>query len=76
MCAIDGAAEPSTTEKLERDVADEEESLSSDSSSHGPEPMEPMDLLSYMEEVGKKGIHREYKELRSLPPAGTFESTM
>lgn len=33
-------------------------------------------LMQYMSKVGRKGVHREYEELRSLPPTGTFESTL
>ena len=48
----------------------------SEQTSPGREPLSIKDLMSYMNRVGKKGIHKEYEELRSLPLSGVFESTM
>jgi len=48
----------------------------SERSSQGRQPLNIEDLISYMSRVGKKGIHKEYEDLRSLPPTGTFESTL
>ena len=44
--------------------------------SPGREAFSIVDLMAYMNGVGKKGIHKEYEELRSLPPSGTFDSTL
>ena len=48
----------------------------SEQASPGREALSIKDLMSYMSRVGKKGIHKEYDELRSLPLSGIFESTM
>lgn len=44
-----------------------------------PPPENPFtidELLEHMANVGRKGIQKEYDELRSLPPCGSFESTL
>ena len=48
----------------------------SEQASPGREALSIEDLMAYMNRVGKKGIHKEYEELRSLPLSGIFESTM
>lgn len=52
------------------------ENSQSDKSSQGRQPLSLENFLTHMTRIGKKGVHKEYEELRSLPPSGTFESTL
>ena len=39
-------------------------------------PMSINEYVSFMKSITRKGVHHEYEELRSLPPTGSFESTL
>ena len=32
-------------------------------------------LIDHMRKIGKRGICREYEEIRSIPPVGLFETS-
>ncbi|XP_066913427.1 tyrosine-protein phosphatase non-receptor type 9-like [Clytia hemisphaerica] len=51
------------------------ESLS-EQTSQGRQAFSIEDFMVNMNRAGKKGVHKEYEELRSLPPSGNFESTL
>ena len=52
--------------------SDEEE----EGNSLGQNAFSIAELIEHMKNVGRKGIQKEYDELRSLPPSGSFESTL
>lgn len=39
-------------------------------------PLTFFELLNYLKKKGKNGLYSEYEEIRSLPPSGTFKSTL
>ena len=40
------------------------------------QPLTFVELLHYLKKKGKNGLYSEYEEIRSLPPSGTFKSTL